>query len=109
MTTVLFRNGSFWNGRVGSPTFDGMLVEDGKIAAIGATALSSVADEVVDLAGRFVMPSFADGHAHPLFGGREAFGPQVTGLHTIDAVVAAVAEFSAAHPDAPWIVGAPGR
>jgi predicted amidohydrolase YtcJ len=103
--TVLFRNGTFWSGRAGAPTFDGMLVEDGKIAAIGDTALSSVPDEVVDLAGRFVMPSFADGHAHPLFGGREAFGPQVTGLHTIEAVVAAVAAFAGAHPDADWIVG----
>ena len=102
---MLFRNGTFWNGRVGAPLFDGMLVDYQSIAAIGESALESEADEIVDLQGRFVMSSFADGHAHPLFGGREAFGPQVTGLHTIDAVVAAVAEFAAAHPDAPWIIG----
>lgn len=105
MSSTLYRNGIFWTGLAGSATFDGMLVVDGRIAAVGRDALAADADDVMDLGGRFVMPSFGDGHAHPMFGGREAFGPAVTNVETVEGVVAAVARFAAEHPELPWIVG----
>lgn len=105
MTSVLFHNGTFWSGRAGSSTFDGMLVKDGRIVAIGEAARAGEADEAVDVQGRFVMPSFADGHAHPLFGGREAFGPAVVGLDSVDAIVAELARFANAHLELEWIIG----
>ena len=52
-----------------------MLIENEKIIAIGQKAAEREHDEVVDLNGAFVMPGFADGHAHPLFAGREMLGP----------------------------------
>ena len=50
-----------------------MLVQDGVIAALGSSAeierqLSNDV-EVVDAAGRAVLPGFVDAHAHPVFGG----------------------------------------
>ena len=39
-----------------------------------AEATAAGADEV-DLTGGFLMPSFGDGHAHPLYGGLESAGP----------------------------------
>src|SRR5690606_18193151 len=61
---------------------------------------------VVDLEGGFLMPSFGDGHAHPLLGGLEAQGPQVRGLNSVDDIVVEVRRWAAEHPGADWIVGA---
>lgn len=62
-------------------------------------------DQEVNLAGAFVMPSFGDGHTHPLFAGRELGGPEVTGLTDLPAILAAVQSFAKANPDKEWIVG----
>lgn len=62
-------------------------------------------DREVDLAGAFVLPAFADGHAHPLFAGRELAGPKTTGLPDIASIVDAVRVFADANPDKGWIVG----
>ncbi len=52
------------------------------------------------------MPSFGDGHAHPLPGGLEAVGPQVRRCKSVDEIVDEVRRFAAEHPDDEWIVGA---
>jgi predicted amidohydrolase YtcJ len=52
------------------------------------------------------MPSFGDGHAHPLPGGLEAVGPQVRPCKSVDEIVDVVRRFAAEHPDDEWIVGA---
>ena len=62
-------------------------------------------DEVIDLQGRFLAPAFMDGHAHPLFAGRQAQGPLVNGLQTVKEICAEVKRFADAHPDQPWIIG----
>ena len=46
-------------------------------------------DRRVDLQDMFVLPSFGDGHAHPLFAGREMAGPKTTGLTDLGAIVSA--------------------
>jgi hypothetical protein len=52
------------------------------------------------------MPSFGDGHAHPLYGGLEAAGPPVRECGSVDDIVLAVKQFAADNPDQDWIVGA---
>ena len=51
----------------------GMLVRDGVIAGLGSSdeiARQAPADaEIVDAAGRVVLPGFVDAHTHPVFGG----------------------------------------
>ena len=100
---TLFCNAQCWSA--GKDIFDGILVEDEIIIAIGAQALASHFDEVVDLEGLFVIPAFLDGHAHPIFGGREAAGPQINGLSSLDEILAAVKKFADDNPDEPWIIG----
>ena len=82
-----------------------MLIENEKIVATGQKAIEFEHDKVVDLNGAFVMPAFADGHAHPLFAGREMLGPQVNGLQSVTEIVAEVARFAKANPDEEWIIG----
>jgi predicted amidohydrolase YtcJ len=58
----------------------------------------------VDLGGETVAPAFRDGHAHPLFAGREAMGIAVSHCESIAEVVQAVANFAASETDE-WLVG----
>ena len=100
---TLFRNAQCWSA--GKEIFDGILIENGIIIAIGEIALAASRDELIDLGGAFVIPAFLDGHAHPIFGGREAAGPKINGLDTLEKIVAAVHQFAMANPEAPWIIG----
>ena len=86
MTATIFTGGVIWTGS-GSVT-DALLVTDGVVRATGDEARSSAkgADEI-DLGGGFLMPSFGDGHAHPLYGGLESAGPQVRPFQTVDEIV----------------------
>ncbi len=84
-------------------------VHDGRVVALDEDAVQwgrAHGAEFVDVTGRFVMPAFADGHAHPLFGGLESDGPQVRAQSSVDGIVAEVARYAAEHPDDEWVVGA---
>ena len=105
MGSTLFINGIIWPGTIDGQIQNSFAIKDSKIIAIGEEALSLQCDETVDLKGAFVSPPFADGHAHPLFGGRQSFGPQVTGLETIEEILAEVKRFAQANPDLEWIIG----
>ncbi|MGW5867664.1 amidohydrolase [Streptomyces sp. NPDC055239] len=85
-----------------------LAVRGGRVVALGdeARALAEVAEDIVELGDGLLIPAFGDGHAHPLFGGLESFGPQIKDLTSVDAIVAEVGRWAAAHPDAEWIVGA---
>ncbi|MUM26795.1 amidohydrolase [Mycolicibacterium sp. CBMA 295] len=100
---TLFHGGAIWTP---TATTDALLVADGVVQAVGDDALAYPADQKVDLDGGFLMPSFGDGHAHPLFGGLESTGPAVRACQSVDEIVSAVKEFADSHPDQEWIVGA---
>jgi predicted amidohydrolase YtcJ len=107
ITATLFTGGVIWTG---SADTDAVLVVDGTVRAVGdqAHALASETPSVeqVDLDGGFLMPSFGDGHSHPLYGGLEAAGPPVRECGSVDDIVLAVKQFAADNPDQDWIVGA---
>ena len=102
MSATLFTGGVIWTGREET---DALLVVDGAVAAIGDEARRHAAT-TVDLDGGFLMPSFGDGHAHPLYGGLEAVGPAVRGCTSIDEILVSVRRFAEQNPDDEWIVGA---
>ncbi|MGO2860137.1 MAG: amidohydrolase [Brevibacterium sp.] len=115
MPTTFFDNGTIWLGAEAEPS-DALLVREGVIAAVGQadceSALAEMAEsdrssvEHVDLSGGFLMPSFADGHAHPIFGGLEAEGPQVRSCASVEEIVAEVRRFAEDNPEVEWITGA---
>ena len=102
MTLTRFINGKVWDGESGSSLSTSLTIENGQIVS---PQVDLKVDNEIDLAGKFVMPAFADGHAHPLFGGRESQGPAVTGLTSIEATVEAVRRYANDHRDEEWIVG----
>ena len=86
-------------------TFSAILVEDGYIIAIGAEATDNFAEKVIFSSEHFVIPSFGDGHAHPLFAGRESQGPRLAGLFSIAQAIAQVEKYASENPEIEWIVG----
>jgi predicted amidohydrolase YtcJ len=91
----------------GRPTQVGALIEAERFIAVGpkaAEAFNPKLDLHLDLTGKFLAPAFGDGHAHPLFAGREAAGPKVTGLTSLAEILAEIARFAEEDPTG-WIVG----
>jgi len=100
---TLFHNAQCWSAE--KVIFDGILVEDGIILATGVDALATSFDESVDLEDSFVIPAFLDGHAHPIFGGREVAGPQINGLASLEDILLEVKNYADNNPDDLWIIG----
>ncbi|MER6943674.1 amidohydrolase [Nonomuraea sp. NPDC000554] len=99
---VLFTGGTIWTG---AAVTDALAVSGGRITALGQDALDQADGQVVDLEGGFLMPAFGDGHAHPLYGGLEAQGPQIKECASVEEIVAAVGRYAGEHPELEWIVG----
>ena len=99
--STFFSGGTIWASY--GKTLDSLRVEGGRIVGINCEANPS--DEMVDLGEGFLAPAFMDGHAHPLFGGREGQGPQVNGLQSIKEIVDEVKNFATANQDKEWIIG----
>jgi len=104
MTATLFVGGSIWTGRGET---DALLIDDGVVVAVGDEARRQGAGAArVDLDGGFLMPSFGDGHAHPLYGGLESVGPAVRACGSVDEIVLAVKQYADEHPEHEWSTGA---
>jgi len=91
----------------GAPLRLHALIEDGRFVAFGAEAtdlFDPTEDARLALAGSFIAPAFGDGHAHPLFAGREASGPAITGLTSIQEIQAELLRYAKENPLG-WIVG----
>jgi predicted amidohydrolase YtcJ len=101
--STLYTNARFWSS--GQEIFHDLLVKDSIIIAIGEQAKEFTAETTIDLNDAFVIPAFLDGHAHPIFAGREAAGPKINGINTVEEIKAQVKAFAQANPTTPWIIG----
>ena len=111
MTTVLFRNGSLFDGHrhLGPGS---LLVADGRVVAVGAEGRGAPeAGDLpgpvreVDLAGGLLAPGFVDAHVHPIQGGLERLRCDLSGLETREDYLDAIAAYAVTHPDEEWILG----
>ncbi|GIU99787.1 MAG: amidohydrolase [Actinomycetota bacterium] len=84
-------------------------VRDGRIVAVGTDAeireLVGPRTEVIDLAGRMLLPGFQDAHVHPPSAGVEMLQCELLDLHGLDEYREAIRAYAAAHPEAEWILG----
>jgi predicted amidohydrolase YtcJ len=93
-----FTGASFYNPA--TKTFDQELfAENGFVISPG------LFDKEVQLEKGYVFPAFRDGHAHPVFAGREAAGPVVTKAKSIAEIQEVLASYRKANPDQTWIEG----
>ena len=91
-----------WSAGLG--LFEGLAIENGRVISTGSQALKLKGD-VIDLNGGFLMPGFIDGHAHPIFAGREARGPRVNNLQSVAEIKSEVARYAKENPNESWIIG----
>ncbi|MGP3632836.1 amidohydrolase [Streptomyces sp. 24-1644] len=85
-----------------------LAVTGDRITAVGhdeVRELIGPKTEVVDLAGRLLVPGFQDAHIHPVGAGLELAQCDLTDCRTGSGTVAAVHAYAAAHPDQEWITG----
>jgi predicted amidohydrolase YtcJ len=85
-------------------------IRDGRFVFVGsdreAARFIGAGTEVIDLAGRLVLPGFIDSHCHPAYGAaHELFDIMFTGLNTVEEYKRAIRDFRVKHPDAKFIRG----
>jgi len=104
-------SGSIWTGRPSRPGHpdrtDAVAVRNGRIVALDREAIDrrGPSTEVVQLAGRTLLPAFRDGHLHPLAGGAETLDGDLVDAADVAEVLARLGAFAAATPDATWVLG----
>ncbi|OLZ74452.1 amidohydrolase [Streptomyces sp. IMTB 2501] len=89
-------------------TATAVAVTGGRITAVGGDELHDLAGpgtEVVDLAGRLLLPGFQDAHVHPVPAGLELAQCDLSGTTTAEESVATVRAYADAHPEREWILG----
>ena len=104
---LVLTGGTVRTGDPYRPTATAVAVTAGLVSGLDddATAQRGPQSEVVDLNGGALLPSFGDGHAHPLWGGVELAWAPVRDLPSVADTVEAVRVHAAAHPDDPWVLG----
>ncbi|WP_262056865.1 amidohydrolase [Streptomyces sp. STR69] len=101
----------FTNGQVLTPegrTATAVAVTGDRITAVGHAEVHDLAGpgtQVVDLAGRLLLPGFQDAHVHPVPAGLELTQCDLTGTRTAQDTLAAVRAYAEAHPEREWITG----
>jgi len=107
---VAYTNGRIYTVDEARPWAEALAVKDGRILVVGGDsdveAVTADSSDVVDLAGAFVMPGIVDLHAHPFTGVDLGTGSvNLTQPGDLDAVLADVNAYAAAHPDRDVILG----
>ena len=88
---------------------DAVAVAGGRIVAVGTDAemseLIGPRTEVIELAGRMLLPGFTDAHVHASAGGLERIRCDLSGAHSLGGYLAAVRRYAERNPAATWITG----
>jgi predicted amidohydrolase YtcJ len=105
---ILFTNGSVFVGGDFAPRGTSVLIKGNRIAAVGTAvgaADESRGAEVVDLDGGTLLPGFIDSHAHPVFGGMQLLGCDLSAAEDAAGYLEIIDRYARANPDREWITG----
>jgi predicted amidohydrolase YtcJ len=106
---LVFVNGDVYTVDAARSWANAVAVRDGGIVAVGSNEdvreLIDANTEVVDLAGRLLLPGFQDAHVHPVSGGVDMLQCDMHDLEGKDAYLMAVRDYVARHPDEEWVLG----
>ena len=106
---LVFVNGAVYTVDATRSWAQAVAVRDGRIALVGTDddvrAAVGRGTEVVDLAGRMLVPGFQDAHVHPVSAGIDMLECDLHDLDSKAGYLAAIAAYAEANPDEPWILG----
>ena len=107
---TVYTNGTIYTVNEAQPWAEAVAIKDGKLTVVGSNAdveaVTGKGTEVVDLAGRFVMPGVLDLHSHPFI--TPWYGTMNLSLQNpgdADAIVAEIKAYAEANPDKEWVIG----
>jgi predicted amidohydrolase YtcJ len=105
---MLLFNGKVLSMDAAGTVAQAVAVKNGRIVAIGSNALKSLAGrgtEVIDLAGRTLMPGFVEGHIHAEWYGRHQLTVNFKDCKTKDEVIAMLKQAVDDTPAGQWVAG----
>src|SRR3954452_9338496 len=105
---LVFTGGSVHLGNAARSRATAVAVTGERIVAVGHDDLSELVGphtEVVDLAGRLLVPGFQDAHVHPVGGGVEMGRCDLSGAVTLEEYRRRLHTYAVANPELPWITG----
>ncbi|HET8779196.1 MAG TPA: amidohydrolase [Agromyces sp.] len=106
---LVFTGGPVFTANTVRSRASAVAVRGGRIVAVGTEddlrELVGPSTEVVDLTGRLLVPGFQDAHVHPVWGGLDLMRCDLTVLGTEPEYLERIAEYAAANPDEPWVLG----
>ncbi|MFJ3905498.1 amidohydrolase [Streptomyces sp. NPDC090025] len=105
---LVFTGGPVFTGDPARTRATSLAVVGERIVAVGhdeVRGLIGPGTEVVDLAGKLLIPGFQDAHIHAVYGGVELAECDLSGTTGVDEYRRIIAEFAAAHPGQEWITG----
>lgn len=102
---ILIHGGPIHTGVAAAPTAQAVLIRDDRIAFVGdltaARAKAAKDARDIDLKGAAAFPGFVDAHAHLTGIGLRELTLNLDQTDSVEALVAAVKAYAAAHPDGP--------
>jgi predicted amidohydrolase YtcJ len=87
---------------------DAVAIRGDRIVGVGSTRVAELIGprtERLDLPGSLVIPGFQDAHVHTPVAGRNRRNIELNDLPGREAYLGRIAEYAAANPTAPWLVG----
>jgi predicted amidohydrolase YtcJ len=106
---LVFVNGAVYTVDATRSWAQAVAVRDGRIALVGTDddvrPAVGAGTEVVDLAGRMLVPGFQDAHVHPVSSGIDMLQCDLHDLDSKAGYLAAIGAYAEANPDEPWILG----
>ncbi|WP_434810868.1 amidohydrolase [Microbacterium sp. bgisy189] len=105
---LVFTGGAVFTADTVRSRASAVAVSGGRIVAVGGDEVRELIGprtEVVDLAGRMLVPGFQDAHVHPVWGGLDMLRCDLAELSTAPEYLEAIGAYAASHPDDEWILG----
>ena len=106
---LAFVNGAVYTVDASSSWARAVAVRDGRIVAVGPhdeiREHVGSGTQVVDLAGKMLLPGFQDAHVHAPTGGMDRLRIDLSEVHSWDEYATTIRGWADTNPDAPWILG----
>jgi predicted amidohydrolase YtcJ len=105
--TIVFTGGPVLTMNSARSRVGAVAVTGNRITAVGTAARDLIGPdtEVVDLAGKLLIPGFQDAHVHPVGAGVERMTCDLLAVDDAAATLAVIGEYAASHRDRAWITG----
>ncbi|KUJ69606.1 amidohydrolase [Streptomyces albus subsp. albus] len=105
---LVFTRGPVFTADPARTRASSLAVTGERITAVGHDEVRDLigpGTEVVDLAGKLLLPGFQDAHVHAVYGGTELAECDLTDTLGIEHYLDRIRTYADAHPERPWITG----